>query len=374
MAAFARLADARRALFRSARALAAVACLCLAGPLALPAQTTDNFYLWRTTITVGENNDYLGYEKSDSYGSISTGAKFNFPPFSPPPKHHFDPDYRYTVEGLYIYELSGTTFLELSINNANTIRNARGKVTLWIRNTPFQLKEGDGSGGSTSFSSLTDQDLSVPDLDWEEGDKVRVLLVYTRKLPSVPQNVSVTAPPGEDGTLEVSWEEPDVGGTHPIEYYLVEFRPVGDARRFVRSHVPVGETSVKRTDLQTGVEYRVLVQALSGDGDPETRTVRTNGRALRAWFESTPARHDGKKRVKVRVAFSEPVEERPQNVGEHGVDVEGGEVTSARQIGGNAPGGGGPARIPARSAAGMLDRKTGRSCGSSRSSWTRTAT
>ena len=39
-------------------------------------------------------------------------------------------------------------------------------------------------------------------------------------------------------------------------------------------------TSVKRTDLEPGTEYQVLVQALSGDGYgdwSETKTVRTNG-------------------------------------------------------------------------------------------------
>ena len=99
----------------------------LAMTLALPAaqaHTTDNgphgsdhthFYLWRTTMTVGEDSGTLGYDKSDAYGSISTGAKFNYPPWSPPPKHHFDPDYHYTVEGLYIFESSGTKFLLLRL-------------------------------------------------------------------------------------------------------------------------------------------------------------------------------------------------------------------------------------------------------------------
>ena len=165
--------------------------------------------------------------------------------------------------------------------------------------------------------------------------------------------MSVTAPLGQDRTLEVSWEEPDREGTFPIECYLVEFRhPSGEARRRVRSYVGSlgpGEgcgdspkTSVRRTDLEAGVEYRVLVQALSGDGYgdwSEMKTVRTHGRALRGRFESPPAQHDGKEPVKVRVAFSEPVEESPENVGEHGVDVEGGEVTSVRPVGGNAPDG-----------------------------------
>ena len=92
--AFARLADARRALVRSARAVAAVACLCLAGPLALPAQAqTTNFYLWRTTMTVGESSGYLGYTKSslESWGEISHGATFNYPPWSPAPQTSLRP-------------------------------------------------------------------------------------------------------------------------------------------------------------------------------------------------------------------------------------------------------------------------------------------
>ena len=77
-----------------------------------------------------------------------------------------------------------------------------------------------------------------------------------------------------------------------------------------------------------------------------TATVTASGasssqRSLQGRFVSPPARHDGEKRIKVRVAFSEPVAESPRNVGEHGVDVEGGEVTSVSPVGGNAPGGAG---------------------------------
>ena len=56
---------------------------------------------------------------------------------------------------------------------------------------------------------------------------------------------------------------------------------------------------------------------------------------LRAWFASRPDQHDGSERIKVRVAFSEA----PENVGEHGVSVDGGEVTSVRPVDGQATGG-----------------------------------
>ena len=87
--------------------------------LALPAQaqTTDNFYLRRTTITVGEDSGYLGYDSDPNslLGSISTGAKFNYPPFNPPPKHHFDPDYNATVQGLYLSSSGDDDVLTLQI-------------------------------------------------------------------------------------------------------------------------------------------------------------------------------------------------------------------------------------------------------------------
>ena len=64
-------------------------------------------------------------------------------------------------------------------------------------------------------------------------------------------------------------------------------------------------------------------------------------RALTGRFTSPPDRHDGTKRIKVRVAFSEPIDETPKRMREHGVRVQGGAVTSARPVGGQAPGGAG---------------------------------
>ena len=64
-------------------------------------------------------------------------------------------------------------------------------------------------------------------------------------------------------------------------------------------------------------------------------------KSLKGRFVSPPERHDGTNRIKVRVAFSEPVEESPENVGAHGVEVEGGEVTSVSPVGGDARDGAG---------------------------------
>ena len=312
-----------------------------------PQPQITNFYLWSTTMTVGESNDFLGYSKVDSFGELSTGRNFNYPPWSPPHKHHFDLDHGFTVIDLYMDDAGNLTLI---VEGAGDTPGTNvGNITLWIRNSSFPLAN-FGANGTGTFSFTANSLPSGPDLDWEEGEKVRVVLSYERLLPSEPRNVSVTAPPGEGGTLEVSWEEPEYGGTFPIECYLVEFRhPDGDIKQSYPGSRGTGKgcgdtppTSVKRTDLAPGVRYEVLVQALSGDGfsewsDAKTAPRTNPGRALRGRFVSPPERHDGTKRIKVRVAFSEA----PENVGADGVEVEGGAVTSVSPVGGDAPGGAG---------------------------------
>ena len=57
-------------------------------------------------------------------------------------------------------------------------------------------------------------------------------------------------------------------------------------------------------------------------------------RALEGRFLSSPEQHDGSKRVTVKVAFSEPIDETPEGLRNHGVRVEGGEVTAVhREVG-----------------------------------------
>ena len=79
-------------------------------------------------------------------------------------------------------------------------------------------------------------------------------------------------------------------------------------------------------------------------------------RALTAQFESAPAQHDGRKRIKVRVAFSEA----PENVDADGVRVEGGRVTSSKRVGGSPQGdaqGRSDARSAPRTAGGAAERE-----------------
>ena len=77
-------------------------------------------------------------------------------------------------------------------------------------------------------------------------------------------------------------------------------------------------------------------------------------RALKARFVSPPEHHDGSGRVRVRVAFSEAIDESPETVGEHGVKVEGGRVTSVRRVS-NRPAGGAAVRSAGRSGGGQED-------------------
>ena len=79
-------------------------------------------------------------------------------------------------------------------------------------------------------------------------------------------------------------------------------------------------------------------------------------KSLQGRFVSPPERHDGTNRIKVRVAFSEPVEESPEKVGAHGVEVEGGDVTSVSPVGGDARDGAGTRSLGGRNA-GRDDRE-----------------
>ena len=102
-------------------------------------------------------------------------------------------------------------------------------------------------------------------------------------------------------------------------------------------------SDITLTDAGTAAGHQVAVA--EGDNVVKVSCWNESGgaaagtRALKARFVSPPEHHDGSGRVKVRVAFSEAIEESPENVGEHGVKVEGGRVTSVRQVD-NQPAGG----------------------------------
>ena len=189
---------------------------------------------------------------------------------------------------LWVYDTDGDRQLSLEIPKLPNMGNA----TLWLGRKSYPLSSAtryNEGEGSYEWHNIEGNDST--DLDWEEDDEIRVALVYERAVPSAPENVSVTAPRDEDGTLEVSWDEAD-DGTFPIECYLVEFlHPSGETNRNKQSYPGsrgtgkgCGDsppTSVKRTDLEAQTRYEVRVQALSGDGDGDwsetKRAPRTHG-------------------------------------------------------------------------------------------------
>ena len=111
-------------------------------------------------------------------------------------------------------------------------------------------------------------------------------------------------------------------------------------------HISVHPTQRSDTRPYREGTYEVDLRQLSSS---QLQGVRM---PLRAWFASQPAQHDGSKRIKVRVGFSDAVDGSP----EHGVEVEGGDVTSVRPAGGNAPGGAGTRSVGGRNA-GREDRE-----------------
>ncbi len=112
-------------------------------------------------------------------------------------------------------------------------------------------------------------------------------------------------------------------------------------------HIIVAPTARSGTYPYRVGTYSVLLDELSASDLAGVRMP------LRGWFASQPAQHDGSKAIKVRVAFSDAVDESPENVGRHGVSVDGGEVTSVRPVGGNAPGGAAAAPATTRSVGGQ---------------------
>ena len=96
---------------------------------------------------------------------------------------------------------------------------------------------------------------------------------------------------------------------------------------------------MRRTDLETGVQYQVLVQALSGDGFSEwseTKTVRANGRTprsdLTAEFVGMPRKHDGERAFRFRVAFSENIGISYRSLREDAFTVTGGRVVGGKRV------------------------------------------
>ena len=100
-----------------------------------------------------------------------------------------------------------------------------------------------------------------------------------------------------------------------FQAFVIDLRGLTGAEQTWQIYV--GPTARPRTRPYRVGTYRVELKELLPS---QLQGVRM---PLRAWFASPPDQHDGSKAIKVRVGFSDAVE----NVGARGVEVEGGEVT-----------------------------------------------
>ena len=224
----------------------------------------------------------------------------------------------------------------------------------------------DSSSGQIETRAAHDHEarsryaVTVKAADGAAGSDTVAVTIEIADVEEQPRDAEIVTDPGSDGVwsageqveAQVQFGVPvrvtlPAGGRAP-ELSLAFYGGGGRVSSFGRAAYTggseTGTLSFAYTVTQTdagAVSVLAPRNALrSGDASIEPVSGASSaGRALRGRFVSPPERHDGKKRIKVRVEFSEPVEESPENVGEHGVDVEGGEVTSVRPVGGNAPGG-----------------------------------
>ena len=112
-----------------------------------------------------------------------------------------------------------------------------------------------------------------------------------------------------------------------FQAFVIDLRGLTGAQQTF--HISLAPTQRPDTRPYREGTYEVDLRQLSSG---QLQGVRM---PLRAWFASQPAQHDGSKRFKVQVGFSDALDGSP----EQGVEVEGGEVTSVRPAGGNASGG-----------------------------------
>ena len=127
-----------------------------------------------------------------------------------------------------------------------------------------------------------------------------------------------------------------------FQAFVIDLRGLSGAQQ--TWHIDVSGTQRPDTRPYRVGTYAVNLLELSSS---QLQGVRM---PLRAWFASQPDQHDGSTRIKVRVGFSDAVE----NVGVRGVEVEGGEVKSVRPVDGQATGGSAE-RKGARSVGGQGD-------------------
>ena len=387
---------AQGGLVRSARALAAAACLCLVGALALP--TTVQAQEAETLVSnIGQGSTY----NSDS--SVPTAQRFTTGPY----------EYGYTLSTVDVVSVDaeGTGFeakvctvdgdghptstcTDLAAPGssgfaagtitfyapANYVLESRTTYTVML--TPpsqgdpvvtYRLTTADGEdAGKADGWSIADthdfwnQNLS-PD-GWGTSASGRSFRIAI-KGSLAPEPETTRNRPSE---IRAYWrDDPDnpygsneQEGCESTERFRAYWNPPKSNGSFKRADEweaeitpKYGASDVSFTIQNTGGEPREpeLTGTVDINNSFSSLSMRVRGRFGDAWgawsprtglycrpadgalqvqFVSPPERHDGEGQVDVRVVFSEQVEESPEEVGAHGVRVEGGKVTSAREVDG----------------------------------------
>ena len=389
-AGFARPRVARRGLVGSARALSAAACLSLVGALALP--TTALAQAAETLVSnIGQGNTTTrefsvpyaqrfttgpyeyGYTLStvDVVSADTEGTNFSVKVCT------VDADNHPTSTCTNLAAPGSSGFAAGTITfyaPANYVLEAETTYTV-VLTPPSQgdpkvtygitTSNGEDAGKADGWSIADMFDYKFLGDPWETSPsnrKFRIAIKGSR----APEPETTENQPSEiraywidsatnDGNLQA-----DCAGTEPFRAYWKRPKRADEwEAKVTAEHGASNATHSNIGDIGDGF-HELTGTVHVRDGEFGVVSIRVRGRfgddgwgswsrptelfcvspaqtALQGRFVSPPERHDGEKRIKVRVEFSEA----PENVGADGVEVEGGAVTSVSPVGGNAPGGAG---------------------------------
>ena len=389
-----RAAGPRRRLLRSARALAAVACLFLVGSLALPttvqaqeaetlvsnigqgSKTTSEFSLQAAQrFTTGSYEHGYTLSTVDVVSVDAEGTSFEAKVCTVDGDDHpTSTCWNLGAPGIADAFAAGTITFDAPLS---TVLETETTYTVVL--TPFSVggvevtfglttANGEDAGKASGWSIADTYEswgtsLSPP--DWVTSGSGRSFRIAI-KGSEAPEPETTENQPGE---IRAYWNVPGhfggnrmagCAGTVPFRAFWERPKRADEWEAEVEAeygasnatHSTIEDIGDGFHELTGTVHIRdgefgvvsIRVRGRFGDDGwgawsrpTELFCVSSAQRALQGRFVSPPERHDGEKRIKVRVEFSEA----PENVGADGVEVEGGEVTSVRSVGGNAPGGAG---------------------------------
>ena len=221
----------------------------IAGPLE-PCDPTETGQLWCATLTVGDttNSDseaVLGYNETDSLGSLSPGAFVRSTAIV-------------GVEQLQYTDVTGGN-LEFEVELDSGTTPAEGllgvnSLGLHIDEQTFSITT-PGTARSFTFTGHG--------LNWYDGREVRVRLTEIHSKPDAPTNLTAAAK--GPAIIELSWNAPLNNGGAEITGYKVEWSADGSTnwQTLAASHKG---TSYRDTGLSAGTTRHYRVSAINSVG------------------------------------------------------------------------------------------------------------